>query len=401
MPLKSLELEEAISAFVSGSSVLPSEEVGLKNALGRVLAADVVSAMDQPPFPRSPLDGYAFIAGDSAGASKEAPAVLKVIDKVFAGHPAANPVTSGTAVRVMTGSMLPEGCNCVIRQEDTDYGEDVVNIYTPMRAFDNYCYSGEDFKTGDVLIPRGMTFGATAAAVAASAGVPKVGVPRRPRVSVISTGDELVSPGEALPAGKIYNSNLFYITSRLTELGAETVTAITAGDDKALITAELKKAAKVSDLVITTGGVSVGQKDLLPVVTEEIGARLVFHGVAMKPGSPVLYTVYEGTPILSLSGNPFAANVTFELFAREMLAVLMGNASLKIKRVSATLLSDFPKRSPGRRLVRGMFAEDSVRLPSGHSSGQIASMIGCNCLIDIPAGSPGLAFGDMVSVLLL
>lgn len=401
MSLKSLQLEEAVAAFTQGASALPSESRPLLEALGCVLAENAVSQTDQPPFPRSPLDGYALLSSDSAGASRERPVTLKVIDRVCAGDTADVKVTPGAAVRIMTGGMLPEGCDCVIRQEDTDYGEDFVNIYTYANEFDNYCRQGEDFKAGDVLIPRGTKINASAVSVLACAGFGSVRVSRKPRVFVISTGDELVAPGEPLPKGKIYNSNLFYITSRLSELGAAITGVLTSGDDRAQITSALLEAVKTSDLVITTGGVSVGQKDLMPAATKELGAELVFHGVAMKPGSPVLYTRLAGVPVLSLSGNPFASAVTFELFARKLLAKFMGDDTIPMRRVNAVLASDFLKPSPGRRLIRGVFSDGQVSLSGGHSSGQIHSMVGCNCFVDIPAGTALLSAGDAVSVLLM
>ncbi|MGI5970882.1 MAG: gephyrin-like molybdotransferase Glp [Oscillospiraceae bacterium] len=397
----SVTVEKAIELILKDASLLDCETVPVLYAVGRVLASDVRASIDQPPFPRSPLDGYAVRSEDTVGASATTPRQLRVTSRIFAGMDAVTPVREGEAARIMTGAMLPRGADCVVRQEDTDGGEETVNIFVSHRQHENYVFAGEDFRKGDLLAKAGIRLDAAALSVAAATGLTCIRVRRRPRVSVVSTGDELVEPGNALPSGKIYNSNQTYMCTRLIELGAEIVSAASAGDELALICSALSRAAEISDLIITTGGVSVGQKDLLPEALSELGADVVFHGVAMKPGMPTLFARLKNVPVLALSGNPFAAAVALELFARPLLHKLTGDPGLTTVRRTAALGSEFGKKSSGRRFVRGRFEAGFVTLPEGHSNGQMGSMVGCNCLVDIPAGTGTLKKGDEIEVLIL
>lgn len=396
-----LQFEQALKLVLEGVKPLETENVMLMNALGRVLAEDVLAGIDQPPFPRSPLDGYALRALDSKGASRTTPLKLQVIDKVYAGGFTDVTIGEGQCVRVMTGSILAPGSDCVIRQERTDEGENTVLIYEELAPFDNYIHKGSDFAKGTLLLARGLRMDAYAAFIAAAAGVNEVVVVKKPKVTVLSTGDELVAPGQALPPGKIYNSNLIYLTARLEEMGMDVIQAETCGDDEEIITGALGRALKEADLLITTGGVSVGQKDLIPDIIAGLGAKTIFHGIAMKPGMPTLFARHAGVPILALSGNPFAAAAVFELLARPLLAQLSADSHLAATRKKAVLQTAFPKASPGRRFIRGKFQDGQVTLPEGHSSSQILSLLGCNCFIDVQAGTASLEAGETVEVVML
>jgi molybdopterin molybdotransferase len=395
-----IDLEKAIELMCEGVLPLAPEETDLLSANGRVLAEDVVSSADQPPFPRSPLDGYAFDAADSEGASRERPVALKVVEKICAGAWSDRTIRRGEAVRIMTGAVIPKGCNCVIRQEDTDGGEDAVRIYKRLRPDENYCFAGEDYKKGDLLLPAFARIDPAAMAVIAGAGRARVRVIRRPRVFVISTGDELAAPGTARGDGAIYCSNNYYIEARLVEMGAEIAASRIVRDDTADLRVGIDAAAAESDLILSTGGVSVGEKDLLLRVLDTMGADIAFRRINIKPGSPAIFSKYKNARLLCLSGNPFASAASFELLVWPLLAAMTGDGSLSPLRLSAESASDFNKKSDVRRFVRGRFDGRFAHLPDGHSNGQIRSMIGCNCLIDIAAGSGGLKAGDRVSVLL-
>ena len=397
-----LTLEEAQQVLCEGIDCLGTEKLPLMGALGRRLAEEINAPMDQPPFDRSPLDGYALRAADTAGACREHPVSLTVADTVYAGDTPRVPVTPGRAVRVMTGAMLPPGCDCVLKQEDTDMGSPAVEIYASLRPGDNYVYRGEDYRAGTCLLPAGSRVDAAAAGVLSSAGITQVPVNRRPRVGVLSTGDEVVEPGvRPLPAGKIYGANLPLLLARLRELGVENVTGQLAGDDPQAVAEAMKRMLETCDLLITTGGVSVGDKDIFHQALPLLGAERVFWKVQLKPGSPAMFSRYGGKPILSLSGNPFAAFTTFELLARPLLAALSGEPELLPRREKAVLDTPFPKGSPIRRFVRGKYEKGHVSLPEGHSSGVLRSLVGCGCLVDIPAGSGPLAAGETVDILML
>jgi molybdopterin molybdotransferase len=405
--LTKLTIEEALAQIDAHVAPLEPKRLPADQARGCILAEDITAPMDQPPFDRSPLDGYALIAADLAGATQEAPVRLQVTDFICAGGCPKGPIAPGQAARIMTGAMLPPGADCVVRQEDTDLGEETVAVYTPLRSGDNFVHAGEDFRTGDRLLSAGDRLNAASLAVLASAGLApastQVLVRPRPRVAVLCTGDELVYPQVSpLPAGKIYDSNYTLLTERLGELGLSAGDGgAHFGDDPELVARSIRQALTWADAVITTGGVSVGVKDIFHQVLPLLGAEQIFTRCKIKPGTPTIFSTVQGKPILSLSGNPFAAAALFEVFGRHLLARLAGDPTLDVRSADAVLGCSFGKASKGRRLVRGRFANGAVTLPAGHSSGQLRSMVGCNCLVDIPAGSPPLTEGTPVRVILL
>ncbi|MCD7947579.1 MAG: molybdopterin molybdotransferase MoeA [Oscillospiraceae bacterium] len=399
--INGIELEDAIALMAQHITPLGTEKVNLFQSLGRTLAYDITAPMPQPPFDRSPLDGYALRAEDIAGASKEHPVTLTVVDTIYAGDVPMIPVKEGQAVRIMTGSMLPPGCNCVLMQEETDMGNPDVAIYSSLKPYANYCYRGEDYRFGDLLIPAGARINAAAIGVLSSAGiVENIAVLRRPSIAVLSTGDEVVIPGTGveLPAGKIYGSNANMIAARLCELGFAEVRIEHAGDNADLVSSAIRQLAVKSEVVITTGGVSVGAKDILHDAIELLHAEKLFWHVKMKPGTPAIFSLYGNVPLLSLSGNPFAAAATFELLARPLLSAMTDEDWLYPRQIAGVVQTPFPKESRGRRFIRGRIANGKVFLPDEHSSGSLSSMVGCNCLVDLPAGTPPLVGGEQVNV---
>lgn len=397
-----ISLEAAQALAVDGLPSLDCEVIPLVESLGRTLGADVAAPLDQPPFDRSPLDGYALRASDLAGASRETPVSLTVVDTVYAGDVASVTVGPGQAVRIMTGAMLPPGCDCVLRQEDTDMGSPTVRVFASLQPHDNVVDQGDDYRAGALLLPAGTRLDAAAVGLLASAGVTAVPVRRRPRVGVLVTGDEVAAPDTApLPPGKIYDANQALLLSRLAELGFPDTVGARVGDRPEEAASAMGRLLETCDLLLTTGGVSVGAKDILHQALPLLGAEQVFWRVKLKPGSPALFSRYRGKPILSLSGNPFASFTTFELLARPILAALAGEPGLLPERKRTVLDAPFSKGSPIRRFVRGRYESGHVALPEGHSSGQLRSLVGCNCLVDIPAGSGPLEAGEKIDILML
>lgn len=377
-----------------------TEEIALLDGVGRILAKDVSAAHDQPPFPRSPLDGYAVRSEDIRQASRECPVRLTVTEETDAGHVSKGKVKEGTAIRIMTGAPIPEGADCIVRQEDTDYGEETVEIYEKAERFENYCFAGEDYKAGARIMKKNMRLGSVEIGVLASLGKEKVCVYRKPRVAVLTTGDELVLPGMGLKEGKIYDSNLYTLVTRLRTLGADVVQYGHTGDNTKETAEWLKEAAKETDLIITTGGVSVGKKDMMHQVLKYLESERIFWKIAIKPGMPTLCGLYRGILLICLSGNPFGAAVNLELLVRPVLAKLSGNRELDLKRIQAILETRFLKSSRVSRYVRAYYEDGRVRIPKGsNASGVLSSMCGCNCLIEIPAGSEGLEKGENVWVI--
>lgn len=396
--MSELTLEQAQGLLLERTrKIEETERIPLWEGIGRVTAEDIFAEHDQPPFPRSPLDGYALRSSDIKGVSKDSPAKLTVIDEVDAGHVSKMQVAEGTAVRIMTGAPIPEGADCVVGQEDTDYGEDIVEVYEETGHYENYCFAGEDYKAGAKIIGRDMRLGAVELGVLASLGLEDVCVLRKARAAVLTTGDELVLPGEELKPGKIYDSNLYTLVTRLTGLGAEVVRKGRTGDSPGEAAEWIKEAGKEADIILTTGGVSVGKKDIMHDVLRLLGCERIFWKIAIKPGMPTLCAQYEEKLLICLSGNPFGAAVNMELLVRPVLSKLMGRKDLELKRVRAVTESGFPKKSGVTRYVRAFYEDGRVRIPEGsNASGILSTMCGCNCLIEIPAGTPELKKGEEV-----
>lgn len=398
-----ISVEEAVELILGYTKeIKETETVGLLDCLGRILAEDMVAEMDNPPFDRSPIDGYACKAQDLQGASAENPVHLQVLEEIDAGMYSYTEVQHGEAVRIMTGAPIPAGCDCCIRQEDTDYGEQQVAIYHQAKEWENYCYAGEDYKKGKVLLQAGTKLGFVEAGILAGMGKEKALVYRLPKIALLTSGDEVVEPGRELAPGKIYNSNLMLMAARFKEFGVNLVQMESVQDDPAAMAEVLKKAAKKADLIVTTGAVSVGKKDIMHESLEMIQAQRVFWKVKAKPGMPTLFSVYQNVPILSLSGNPFGVAVMIEMMARPTLQKMKQDPTLALKRVSGVMAEPFRKPSKGRRLARAIWRDGKFYFSEGlHSNGVLSSMRGCNCLLDIPRGGSPLEVGDKAEAILL
>jgi len=398
----SISVEQAVDILNNHTkSPALSETLLLPEALGRIAAFDIVASMDQPPFDRSPLDGYAVNARDILLASKDRPTTLNVTQTIYAGDVPIDPIGFGAAARIMTGAWLPLGANCVVRQEDTDYGAEQVRIFRSLREHENYCRRGEDVTFGQELICRGQRLNSISLGILASQGKKHIKVFTRPKIGILSTGSELIAAGEPLPPGKIYDSNFYTLSMRAREAGAQVGFISNINDNPYLLATALNEALKLCDVIVTSGGVSVGEHDYMPQAGELIGAKTLFHGIAAKPGGSALSLKKDGKLILCLSGNPFAAFATFELLAIPVLRKLSGCSEVLPKRLTATLMDAFNKPSKGRRFLRAYMEGGKVFFSGdGHSSGILSSLSGCNCLIDIPAGTPRLKGGETVEVIL-
>lgn len=398
-----VELEKAVELMIQTvEEVSELDEIGLIDACGRIIGEDIYAPMNNPPFDRSPLDGYALIAEDTKEASNHNPRILEVVDIIYAGGFSEKVIKKGQAIRIMTGAKIPEGADCVIRQEQTNYGEDIVEIYKELSQYDNYCFTGEDIKKGDLLIKKGELLTYVHIGILSSMGITKIKVKAEPRIALIVTGDEVGIPGKTLKEGKIYDSNLHLLYSRLNEFRIKPIVHEIIGDCGEKVGNRMREIIDNVDFIITTGGVSVGQKDILHDALPFIGAERVFWKVNLKPGTPAMYSLYKNKPILSISGNPFAALTNFELLGRPILAKLTGNKNLETKKIVAIMGDEFDKPSMRRRFIRAYFNDGKVNfIGNKHSSGMLASMISCNCLIDVPKGTDKLSKGDKVNIILL
>lgn len=397
-----ISLEQAIECLLDEIQEQDSfETVKLINSVGRVTYEDIYSCIHIPPFDRSPLDGYAVNHRDLEGASKDSPAILKVTQNIYAGDSPKGILFANEAARVMTGAPLPQGSDCVVRQEDTEYGEEQVKIYVSPKKYENFCFKGEDVGPGKLLFNKGQQLDSEAIAVLSAQGITHIKVFSIPKIGVISTGSELIEPGTPLTLGKIYDSNNMYLCACIQSIGGLYVSAGSIADEPKILSNAVLDIMAKCDLVITTGGVSVGEHDYMSKVGEMIGAEVLFHGVKIKPGGAVLALKKDGKIILCLSGNPFAAAANFELLAVPVYRKLSGYTEILPTRAKGVLCSEFNKSSKGRRFICAKMIGGNVFLPDNHSSGSLLSLVGCNCLIDIPAGSGPLSIGAEIEVVLI
>lgn len=398
-----IQLEEAVSIMTEAiNEIDETEEIVLEEADGMILGEDIYAPVNNPPFDRSPLDGYAVIAEDTKGAGRENPVKLKVIEEVFAGGYSNKTLNHGEAVRIMTGAKLPAGCDAVIMQEQTDEGMDIVKIYKELKKHDNYCFKGEDVTRGTLLMKKGDVLSYIHIGILSGMGYAKVKVKRRIKAALLVTGDEVGIPGKPLKEGKIYDSNMHTFYARLKQLGISIAVCEIIGDDYKIVGDKIKESIDKVDIVITTGGVSVGKKDILHEALPYIGADTLYWKVDLKPGTPAMFSMYKDKPVLSLSGNPFASLTTFELLGRPVLHKLSGDSRMMTKKITAQINSDFNKASKVRRFIRARYSEGKVTIDTNkHSSGVLSSMIGCNAFIDIKAGTEKLSAGDKAEVILI
>jgi molybdopterin molybdotransferase len=298
--------------------------------------------------------------------------------------------------------MIPGGCDCVVPKEAVREEGGKVFVFCPLKRHENYIHRGSDVSRGQLLVRRKERLDFIRLGVLAAMGMAELRIMKPPVIGLLCTGDELVPPGQPLAPGGIYDSGQTLLSCRLKELGFEPVVLPLGMDDVDQIVREINGHIDGLDLLITTGGVSVGDKDMLPGVFDRLPAERLFRGMDFKPGSAVLCGLYRGKPLVCLSGNPFAGITTFELLVKPLLARLTGRRDLEPRRRQAVLKDPFPKGGGNtRRFIRARLEEDGLALPEGHASGQLFSFVGCNCLIDIPAGSGPLPAGAPVNIVLL
>ena len=395
-----MEIEEALGIIASNARpIKDSIYVPIDEAYGYINYEDIKADAPVPAFARSAMDGYAVLASDVAGADREHPVRLRVTGEMLAGDHKDMAYLPSSAVRIMTGAMIPEGYDAVIMQEDTDYGEDEVNIYSAIDSHRNYIPVGEELKTGEVAIPAGRYIGRVEIGLMASLGMLKVKVRRPARTAIISTGSELADIGNVLVPGQIYGSILHMLKASVLKEKLEISYASNCPDDKEMICAGLKEAVSLSDLVITTGGVSVGKKDLIPETLEELGATRLFSNINIQPGTPTMASILDDKLILSLSGNPYAALANFDLYFWHTISKLMDCSYYLNETKEAVLYDRYDKVNRMRRLVRAHEADGKVYLPvNEHMSSVFGNMQECNCYMDIPAGT-SVSPGDRVRLI--
>ena len=389
---------EVIARFLSPVTAI--ERLNVRAALGRVLAEDVVSPLNVPAHDNSAMDGYAVRFADLKG---DGEVTLKVAGSSFAGAPYQGAVKAGECVRIMTGGVVPAGADTIVMQEHVKAGGDKVSVGPGHKKNQNLRRAGEDLATGQVALKRGLALRPADIGLISSLGIGEVTVYRKLRVAFFSTGDELVSIGTQPKEGQIFDSNRYTIHGMLTRLGCEVIDMGVVRDDPKLLEKAFQDAAVVADVVITSGGVSVGEADFVKDLLDRLG-EVVFWKIAMKPGRPLAYGKIGAAHFFGLPGNPVSVMVTFYQFVRDALLKLSGRdpvpplPSFKVPCTSSL------KKAPGRtEFQRGILTQDasgnwSVRVTGEQGSGILRSMSEANCFIILPDAQGNVAAGSLVDV---
>ena len=392
-----LSIDEALARIFARVRPLPSEPVSLEEAAGRILAEPAAAAVDLPPFPSSAMDGFAVRAAD-------APATLPVVEWIAAGRPASRELQAGEAAAIATGGVVPEGADAVVPIEYVVEHDNSVEIREPVGVGANVRPRGGDVGAGQVVLAAGSRIGAAQLGALAAAGVAVVTCARRPRAAVLNTGTELRRPGEPLSPGQIYESNGPMLEAQLRSAGADVERLSPVEDDPDAHRRALERALE-ADLVVTSGGVSVGPHDLVRRVEAELGVEEVFWRVAMKPGRPVSFGVRGSTLVFGLPGNPVSSLVGFELFVRPAVAALQG-AARPVPSYETGLLGSSLRRNAARdelvRARRVAGADGTTLHPlSGQESHMIVRAAAADALVLVPRGEGELTAGQPVRYLRL
>jgi molybdopterin molybdotransferase len=398
-----LSVEEALARVLGAIPVLGAESVELIAAHGRVLAESVVSGRDLPPWDNSSMDGYALRAADTAGASAERPVRLRLAGEVAAGAVAERPVGPGEAYRILTGAPMPPGADTVVPQEEIRREEGAVLVSRPAPPANYMRLRGEDIRTGETVLVPGAVLTPAALGVLAALGRALVRVHQRPRVAILSTGDELVDLATPPGPGQIPNSNTYTLAAQVREAGGIPVNLGIARDSREDLEAHFR-AGLGADMLVSTAGVSVGDRDFVREVMEKLGAELDFWKVNMRPGKPLTFGRVAGRPFFGLPGNPVSSMVTFELFVRPALRRLAGDPRLFRPRATARMGAVLDNPGPRWGYLRVQLAAEAgglvARATGEQGSGILTSMLRADALAVVPPDTR-LEPGQPVEVILL
>lgn len=404
-----ISIPEAVNRVMKYARQGSSEYISINDCDQRYLAESIKASHDIPPFDRAPYDGFAIRAEDSFHASQNNPVEFEVIEEIGAGYIAKQEVGPFQAIRIMTGALMPKECNAVVMLElakdKIKDGKPYMVIKRPFKPGDNVSYKGSETEVGEILVEAGRMINPGTKALLATFGYANVAVVKKPIIGLYATGTELLDVDEPMEPGKIRNSNAYMIASQIYRAGAEYKYLGKLEDDFDTCFEAVKNALHEVDILITTGGVSVGDYDYVPEIYKKLGAEVLFNKITMRPGSVTTVAQYNGKLLFGLSGNPSACFVGFELFARPAVRSWLHSRKPHLQKITATLYTDFPKANPFTRFVRSklIFSEGRIYAePSGlDKSNVVTSLVDCDSLIILPGGTRGFVKGDEVEVLLL
>jgi molybdenum cofactor synthesis domain-containing protein len=386
---------------------LGEEELPLLNAHNRVLSENVVSELDIPPFNRSTVDGFAVKAKDTFGAEETQPAKLTVKGAVSAGEPPELNISKGETAEIVTGAPIPKGADSVVMVEDTDREDARLRVYRAVTQDENVMKKGTDIKKGETVLKKGQILGASEIGVLAALGLTKTQVFKVPTVAVLSTGGEIAHPGKELPAGKIYDINAFSLSTAVRESGGKPINLGIFPDEKIKLRRALKKALASADMVITSGGVSVGPKDLAPQIVGSLGAPgLLISGIAVKPGKPTTIALIGKKPVFSLPGNPTSALLMFHLLVNPVIQLASGRTATETKAVRALAAHRMFAAKGRRTFVMVKLKHDTLNnliadpIATG-ASGAITTLSKADGFVEIPENQQFIDAKEEVKVKLL
>ncbi|RFU65160.1 molybdopterin molybdotransferase MoeA [Peribacillus glennii] len=406
---KVIEVDKALNKVLEHTKLGDVEYVSIEESDGRYLAIPLQADHDVPPFDRSPVDGFAIHTADTRDVSPDNPVELEVIEEIGAGIVATREIKAGQAIRIMTGAKTPKGADAVVMLELTkEISRDnkrYVVINQPSKSGDNITFKGDDTQRGTLLIEKGRRVDPGVKALLATFGYAKVPVIKKPVVGIYATGTELLEVHEQLQPGKIRNSNSHMLISQIKKVGAEPKNFGNLEDDFERCFEAVSKALEIVDVLITTGGVSVGDYDFLPEIYEKLGANVLFNKISMRPGSVTTVAEFNGKLLFGLSGNPSACFVGFELFVRPWLKTYFGSANPHLQKIKAILDSDFLVPNSFTRFVRGRVSFENGRLLVSSSgvdkSSNVTVLANSDVLIILPGGEGAYKKGTIIEILLL
>lgn len=396
-----IPVSKAIKIVTKETRPLGVEKIALEESVGRVLAEDIVSDTDLPPFDRSQMDGYAVKAADT----KNSPVTLKLVGESAAGRGWHKELKKGEAVRIMTGAPVPKGADAVQKIELTGEKDNLVTIKEPTEKGRYIIYKGKEIKKGKTILRRGDLINEISISIPAAFGYAKVRVAERPRVAILSTGSEIVEIDKKPKTDQIRNSNSVMLKALCERAGAIVEIFPIIGDSISDLKSQISNAVKKSDILITTGGVSVGKYDLTKPALKELGAEIFFERVRLKPGKPTVFARLKNTPVFALPGNPVSAAVTFYLFVRTQLMLMQGSTCPTLKTGDAVALGQFSARGERDAYLPGKLGTDdegrlTVRPLNYHGSSDFVGFAAVDALVAVPRGKR-LDTGDKASILFL
>jgi len=399
-----LDFEDARKKVLGCARTKEAEFVPLAKALGRVLAEDLKARTPIPPFRKATMDGYAVRSQDLSVVKEDYPITLELIDSLPAGKISRSKVKAGKAVSIMTGAALPEGADTVVKVEDTERKGSKVIVRVKVPAGENIGEIGEDVAKGELVLQRGTVIGPAEVGMLASLGMKTVKVSIKPSVAVIATGSELVEPGAKLTGGKIYNSNAYALCALASKAGAEPKYLGIAPDRKLELRRKLSQARKY-DLLVLSGGVSVGDYDLVKEQLKEFGVKPIFWQVKIKPGKPMFFGTRRQQQVFGLPGNPVSAMLTFQLFVRPAIDKMLGKNKIGLPAGRAILLDNLTLKPGRRQFIRGILDRDGMVMQvmpfPFQKSGILKSMVKSNVLIVVPPEIEAMEKGEEVEILFL